>query len=72
MLAFLGLGIQEWTILALAGLLMFALPVLAAILALALTRKADRGREHDELVELEEEVEHLREEVERMKVGPGD
>jgi hypothetical protein len=72
MLAFFGLGVQELTILALVGLLMFAVPVIAVILALTLTRRADRGRKQDELEELEEEVEQLREEVERMKVGPGD
>jgi hypothetical protein len=72
MFAVLGLGMQELTILILVALMMFALPIIAVILALTLARNADHGMKQEALEELEEEVEHLRKEVERLRIGPGD
>lgn len=69
MFAVFGLGISEIIVLAIVGLLIFGVPILAILIALAASKQSKRAAPVNEVALLRAEVQQLREEVDRLKQG---
>lgn len=62
-----GLGWAELIILILIGSMLFGVPVVALLIALAATRRTGPGPRRDDLADLRDEVARLRDEVDALK-----
>ena len=71
MFAFFGLGLPEIIILAIIGLTIFIIPVIAIMIGLSAAKQAKGAAPVSEIALLRAEVQQLREEIERLKRSLG-